>query len=233
MARHDTALGRFRRVKSACIRASEQRQREEALVAADREWREAEQRRQIAEADLAQGGFSLIEDSVVPPTPEQLARGDFVPYTPRGLDGTIRTVQTVRRRLFDAIVHLAARGVLDEDQAKACRWYRDRYEAAQMEAPCGISAYGETIRGDKLYGHLPRSAWAAQARSDIRWAQAKIAKEALRPFHLVVAGNLGIEDAARACRRRKGWTRMQVREGASVLSAAIEIGRGASAMNEA
>jgi hypothetical protein len=225
MARYETSSGRFREPSAVKLRVSEQRRREAELVAADQQWREAERRRKQAEAEIAEGKFSLIEDTVIPPTPEQLAKGDFVPYTPRGLDGTIRSVSTVRRRLFDSIVHLAARGVLDEDQAKACRWYRDRYEAAQMEGPCGISAYGETIRGDKFYGHLPHSTWAAQARSELRWAQARIARDALRPFHMVVAGNLGIDDAAKACRRRRAWTRLQVKEASAAVARAIELRR--------
>lgn len=192
------------------------------LIATDRADERAELSRIEAERKALEGHVANLQDTVVPPTREWLTKGDVESYTPRTRDGTVKTVTTVRRRLFDAVKHLQSRGAFDDRQAFACRWFRERYEAAQIERSAGVSGYGETIRGDALYGHLPSSEWSAIARSDYRMARAILPIGTEAAFSRVVLDNLPIDEAARAVRKRKGMTRMMVMDAATALADWLE-----------
>lgn len=163
---------------------------------------ERERRREIAVAQVASGEFANLDDTVVPPTAEMLEKGAFTPYTPRGLDDTVRSVRTVRRVITDTLLVLHQRGVIDDDLFAACRWYRDRYEAAQLQAHVGVASYGESVRGDPAFGHLPRTAWAAEARSDFRYAQSFIREDVLGIFENVCLHSQSLKEAARTGRCR-------------------------------
>jgi hypothetical protein len=174
--------------------------RVDALLKRDAHDREAERRRKIAVQQVESGEFANLDDTVVPPTPEQLSKGDFVPYTPKGLDDTVRTVKTVRRLLISQIAYLYSHGVLDDDLFAACRWYKDRYEAAEMEPSAPVASYGESVRGDGIYGHLPHTQWAAEARSDLRYAQGFIPPDVSRLFDAIVLEDQTLTLAARSSR---------------------------------
>lgn len=180
------------------------RETEEARIAAllerDALDREQERRRAIAVAQVESGEFANLDDTVVPPTPEQLEKGQFVPYTPRGEKGTVRSVRTVRRLLISQIAYLYSHGVLDDDTFAACRWYKDRYEASELEPSAPVASYGESVRGDAIYGHLPRSQWAAEARSDFRYAQSFIPSDVARLFDLIVLEDQTLTASASASR---------------------------------
>jgi len=195
-----------------------QRARERDLIAADRAHEEAERRRIEAEQAAENGHVANLQDTVVTPTPEWLGKGEVMPYTPRGRDGTVKSVVTVRRRLYDAVKHLEGRGVLDEEQAQACRWYRDLHEASQMDRSAGIASYGETIRGDMLYGHLPLSEWIARARADLRGARATMPVGGQAAIDAVVINNLPLERAARATRVHRRIITVRLKTVASILA---------------
>ncbi|WP_370034043.1 hypothetical protein, partial [Qipengyuania mesophila] len=112
------------------VRETEE-ERVAALLERDALDREQERRRAIAVAQVESGEFANLDDTVVPPTPEQLEKGQFIPYTPRGENGTVRSVRTVRRLLISQIAYLYSHGVLDDDTFAACRWYKDRYERSE------------------------------------------------------------------------------------------------------
>lgn len=167
---------------------------------------ERERRRAIAVAQVASGEFANLDDTVVPPTAEQLEKGEFTSYTPRGEKGTVRSVRTVRRLHITQITYLLSRGVLDEDLYRACRWYRDRFDAAQLAPGAGVQSYGDSVRGDRIYGHLPHSQWAAEARSDYRWASSFIPSNVCKLFDMVVLEDVTIGTAAMLtrCNYRNG-----------------------------
>jgi hypothetical protein len=177
--------------------AEQERTRVAALLQRDADDREQERLRGMAVKQVENGEFANLDDTVIRPTPEQMAKGDFVPFTPRGEEGTVRSVRTVRRRVTSQLVTLHSRGVLDDDLLAACKWYRDRYEAAQMNPAAGVAGYGASIRGDRIYGHLPSTEWAAEARSDFRWAEAFIPIDARAMFNLVILDDCAIQEAAR------------------------------------
>lgn len=188
-----------------------------SLIADASAYERAEADRARAEIEVSEGVYVNLTDTVVPPTPELLAKGNFIPFTPKGEDGTVRSVKTVRRYIHDPLLTLHARGVLDDDTFAACRWYRDRYEAAEMEPSCAVASYGESVRGDPAYGHLPRSQWAAEARSDFRWATGFIPVDVADLFMAVALHDMSISDAARAKRCRYANAAAAFRRGALAL----------------
>ena len=184
------------------------------LLRRDREDADTERRRRMAVQQVENGEFANLDDTVVKPTPELLTKGEFVPYTPKGLDDTVRSVRTVRRRITSQLVTLHSRGVLDDDLLAACKWYRDRYEAAQLEPAASVASYGASVRGDPIYGPLPTTEWAAEARSDFRWATSFIPTDVRASFDLVILDDMPIQQAARAGRCRYANTAGAVKRGA-------------------
>ncbi|BBD98037.1 hypothetical protein SAMIE_1015380 [Sphingobium amiense] len=202
------------------VREAEE-QRVAALLKRDADDREQDRRRTIAVAQVESGEFANLDDTVVPPTPEQLTKGEFRPYTPRGEKGTVRSVRTVRRVLISQIAYLYSHGVLDDDTFAACRWYKDRYEAGEMEPTAPVAGYGESVRGDPIYGHLPKSQWAAEARSDFRFAQGFIPDDVSRLFDLIVLEDQTLTSAAKASRCRYSNVRAAFLRGALALHGGI------------
>lgn len=194
-----------------------EKERVAAMLRRDAEGREADRLRTIAVAQVENGEFANIADTVVPPTPELLTKGQFVPFTPKGETGTVRSVRTVRRHLTSQLVTLRSRGVLDDDLIAACKWYRDRYEAGQFEPAVGVAGYGASVRGDPVYGHLPSTQWAAEARSDFRWAEGFVPADVKATFDLVVLHDHPIRHAASLGRCRYANASAAVKRGALLL----------------
>ncbi|EQA97290.1 hypothetical protein [Sphingobium sp. HDIP04] len=202
------------------VREAEQ-DRVAEILRRDREDAERERRRAVAEKQVESGEFANLDDTVVPPTPELLKTGAFVPYTPKGNNGTVRSVRTVRRLLISQIAYLYSHGVLDDDLFAACRWYKDRWDAAEMEPSAPVSSYGESIRGDLVYGHLPRSQWAAEARSDFRFANSFIPIEVVHVFDAIVLHDQTLRDVSKMIRRGDRYIKAALLAGALALHGGI------------
>lgn len=212
------------RVQKFVELAQAEKARVDRLLERDANDREAEYRRNIANAQVENGEFYNIDDTVLQPTPEWMDKaqvGGVRSYTPRGEDGTVRSVKTIRRILVTQPEYLHNHGVLDDGLFRACMWYRDRYEAAEMEPSAAVSGYGESVRGDPVYGHLPRTLWAAEARQDFRWARTFIPSDILKTFELVVLHDEGLVDAARIARCGYRNTRAAFLHGAYSLYGGI------------
>ena len=194
-----------------------ERERVAALLARDADEKERERRRAMAVQQVESGEFANLADTVVPPTAELLRTGTFVPYTPKGEDGTVRSVKTVRRLHITQIAYLLSRGVLDDDTFAACRWYKDRYEAAGLEPSAAVASYGESIRGDLVYGHLPHSQWAAEARRDFRYAQGFIPDDVKPLFDEVVLMDYGLEATGKSQMRGHRYAKAALVRGALCL----------------
>lgn len=191
-----------RKLAQAAARKNESEMRVLSLLEKDAADREAEQRRRIALADLEAGIERSKADTLIPPTPELLAKGDFISRKIADKQWADGALSGYRRVQIMQITYLAGRGVLDDQMFAACKWYRDRFEAAQMEPSAPVASYGETVRGDAIYGHLPRSEWAAEARADVRWAREFIPDDMLDLFEMIVLDDLPLTQAAksRKCR---------------------------------
>jgi hypothetical protein len=191
-----------RKLAQAAARKNESEMRVLSLLEKDAADREAEQRRRIALADLEAGIERSKADTLIPPTPELLAKGDFISRKIADKQWADGALSGYRRVQISQIVLLHGRGVLSDETFAATKWYRDRYEAAQMDAKAPVARYGETVRGDPVYGHLPSTEWAAEAREDIRDARSFIPNDILPMFDAVVLEDIGMKDAAKLKRLR-------------------------------
>jgi hypothetical protein len=206
-------------------KANEEAQRVANLLTRDIAYRAEEERRASARIDLGDGNFATLEDIVMPPTAEWLAQnaGRTMAVAARPDQWTDRPAETVRRRYEgDQLITLYGRGVIDDDLFKVCRWYRDRREAAQMDPSPRAMQYGETVRGDPVYGHLPTTEWSAEARNDFRWATKFIPPSLLPPFQCVVISNRSFEETGKQIRRGHRYVK------AAFLQAAHHLADGIS-----
>lgn len=188
------------------VRASEQKTESErrlmAILERDAADRETEQRRRMALADLEAGIERSKADTLIPPTPELLTKGDFISRKiadKQWADGALRGYRRVQ---VSQIFILHGRGVLNDNTFAAVNWYRERYEASQMEPKAPVAQYGETVRGDPLYGHLPSTEWAVEARQDVREARSFIPDDILPMFDAVVLNDISMKEAAKLKRLR-------------------------------
>jgi hypothetical protein len=191
------------------------------ILARDNEDRQIELRRYNANIQVMNGMFTNISDTVVSATPEILEKGEFSPYAVEKTSGTVRSIHTVRRKQINQINNLHGRGVIDDDLYAACSWYRLRWESAGMDPSPSISSYATSFGGDKLYGHLPRSQWQAEARSDYRFAKKAIPDEMVLLFELVTLHDHSLRDAGVISRCRFRNITACFRAGALALFGAI------------
>jgi hypothetical protein len=185
---------------SAVKTASERRLME--MLERDAKDREEEQRRRIALADLEAGIETNVADALVKPTPEQLRDPAFITRKVAAKHWADGGLTGFRRMVTSQIIVLHSRGVLTDDTVKACKWYRDRWELARMEPSAPVAQYGETVRGDPDYGHLPHSQMVAEAKDDIRDARKFIPGDMLNMFENVICHDLTMKSAARAASLR-------------------------------
>lgn len=180
--------------------ASEQRLM--SLLEHDAKDREEERRRRIALADMEAGIDTNVGDALVRPTPEQLRDPAFITRKVAAKHWADGGAIGYRRMVTSQIVVLHSRGVLTDDTVRACKWYRDRWEIAGMEPSAPVAQYGETVRGDPDYGHLPHSLVVAEAKDDIRDARDFIPSDMLMMFENVICHDLTMKAAARSARLR-------------------------------
>lgn len=121
------------RLQSSREVRTRQIQREKSLVQEMRAYDLDEAARRQAEIAVANGNEADLDLSVLGPTPEQLAKADYVPVQgirDERLKG--RTVMTVRRRDVPVAHRMLMKGIIDSAGFAACVWYRDTWEASGM-----------------------------------------------------------------------------------------------------
>jgi len=191
----------YNRILRDLLEASQRKEasalRVAGLIKRDAEQREADQRRKAALSDLEAGLEINPADLMLKPTPEQLRDPAFVTRKVAAKHWADGGLTGYRRLHISQITYLASRGVLDDQLFAACQWYLERYEAAEMEPTAAVAQYGETVRGDPLYGPLPRTEWAAEARADFRAARCLISADLLPTFEMVVLKDITLSEVAR------------------------------------
>lgn len=130
------AIGPVFRGNSAAEAAKAEQRRVRGLIERDRALRIADALRAEATIEVADGVMANLADTVVPPTPEWLARnaGAVENYTPRQPDGTVRTVSTYRVMRVPGVIRMARKGQISDDAAKACLRYATCYEQTGLDA---------------------------------------------------------------------------------------------------
>lgn len=157
-------------------------------------------RRAEARIELMDGKYASLEDAKDGPTAEQLAAGDFAPAEVETPDDTVRKSYTVRR--MPRLVRLWRAGVIDDAELKACTWYRSRWERSGLDPLIASTFEPKFGTGDRMFGHMAKTAAQAEARDDFRWARTFVPDDVRKLFDLVVIDDMAIRIAARMVRCR-------------------------------
>ncbi len=177
-----------------------------AILARDAEYAEVERARQAASIELDNGLTVNLVDTVVPPTPEWLAkapvRAVYVGadnWTDRGAHEPVRTVRRIPASMAYKI-HTSGR--ITERQMKACAWYRDRYEVAGMEGNIKGASFEPRIAGGTTSG-LPFSDIQMEAQDEYRNARLMLPMGLRTFFELVVIQDRSLTQARKQAKAGK------------------------------
>lgn len=213
-------------IKQRRARLQEQAEREaarvKAILARDDADRAAEYRRKMAEIEIEEGKTINLEDALIGPTPEQMERNQYVRVDVDVEYQRDQPVQTFRNVGDSRILQLHNRGVIDDQQFIACRWYRETWERGGLAGLPGVALYGEMQSGgDRYYGHIPKSEAAVAARKDYRWARGLISDKLVHLFEAIVLYEHSIGTAAKIVRCRKERATLRFLMAASELHMGI------------
>jgi hypothetical protein len=199
-----------------------EKRRVAGLLKRDRTDAKADERRVAAQIEVEEGVFVNLTDASDGPTPEQLTKAEYRPFTVEGRDGTVRDSKAMKRVIPDRLIQLYNRGVLDDDTFPACAWYRKAWEETGLGITVSAGSYTPVIRGGSpRRDHLPKSAIGWEAWEDYRLARDGIPLPFRTVVDLVVLDNETIEDAARKARIGFRNASATFRHGVFALHAAI------------
>jgi len=220
----DVKRGRTPEAKADLLdrtKASQRReqQRTKELVAREVAERRREIRRVEAEIEVEAGKSISLDDSKLGPTPEQQAKGEFANFDIPAPMQTANVHSTVRNLTASRILQLHHRGVLSDIQYGVCAWYREQWERGGLSANPKISSYAPFADpGEPVFGHLPRTTQALEARSMFGWLRELVDIKMLPVLDAVVLEELSIEDMARKLSFRRVTAAKRFREVASDLA---------------
>jgi hypothetical protein len=182
-------LARSRRAKD------ETAARVNQLISSDRVYERDILRQAEASIAVANGNFAALQDSVISPTPEQLEKGMFLPYTADTSKHSAAAATTVRRVLTPHVKTLHNHGKISDEQFAACLFYRDAYERAGMEGKIKSAQLDREVFGGAGSGFMFTEA-ELDAQAQYRGCRSVIRKNRLVFFEMVVLGDKGIWVAA-------------------------------------
>jgi hypothetical protein len=192
--------------RTPALTVAEIRKREEkrvgAMLSRDRGEARRERLRIAATEEVEAGTTKRLQDTVIPPTPEQLRQAEYRPVLIEKLPGSVRTAETVRRVTTNRVKQLYDRGVLSDDTYPAVLWYQRQWEACGISTSASAAAWGEQVRGEPSYGLMPKTQAQAEARANFRFARGFIPGDMVATFDLVVLTELTISEAAQTARCR-------------------------------
>lgn len=133
------------RVERSRDHALKEKGRVRELVRQMGEYERAE--RKLAQAQIAfdNGNTACLEETIIPPTPELLASGEFERFTADTVKGTVRSATTVRRKLMSHVEKYYLSGLIELEGLTACRWYRDVYEATGLTGNIPSTDYSREV----------------------------------------------------------------------------------------
>ena len=187
-----------------------ERKRIADVIARDKADRIADRDRLMAELEVRRGVFVNLDDTVMPPTPEWLAKGEVKPFTPRligegGRTQTVKTVRTVRRVIISTVVRMALAGKITDNQFAACRWYRDVHDQAGIEGrykTSHLSLAGNVGgSGGNAQHPMAQHEREASARQSFRRARGAINPRFVEVFEGVVIHDLSLRAASIKAKR--------------------------------
>lgn len=168
------------------------------LLARDAEYAAEERAREAAVIEMADGLTVNVVDTVVPPTPEWLAKTPTRTVYVGGEKWTDRSahepLKTVRRIAASMAFRIHSDGRINERQFKACAWYRDRYELAGLEGNIKSASFEPRISGGSGSG-LPFSDVQIEAQDEYRNARIMVPMLLRAFFELVVIDDMSLTAA--------------------------------------
>jgi hypothetical protein len=176
-----------------------ERSRVRDLLKRDREDADSEQTRTRALAELEDGGFVNLQDTVTGPTREQLANGEFVPFTPSIDNYTKATVKGMRRMEKSTVLRMHRKGQITDEGFSACIWYARKYEQSGLEGSVGSVDYGKEVFSAP-HDRIVFTERQQQAQSDIRAVNKELPKAFLKFFQKIAVENLPVHRAKKFCR---------------------------------
>lgn len=170
------------------------------LLARDAEYAAEERAREAAVIEIADGLTVNVIDTVVPPTPEWLAKTPTRPVYVGGDNWTDRSahepLKTVRRVVTSHADRALAAGRITVRQAKACEWYLEQHSLSGLAGNIASSGFEPRIAGG-INGGTVFSPAQLDAQDELRNAQSQIPLR-LRPFFdMVVIEGIAIKPASR------------------------------------
>ncbi len=155
-----------------------------------------EAERQAAMIQVAEGLTVNIGNTVIPPTPEWLAKGESRTFAVDGERWTDMPVATVRRvetsharRAFNA-------GRITARQDKACEWYEEQHELSGLAGNVPSSSFEPRIAGG-INGGSVFSPSQIDAQDELRNARLLIPLRLRMFFDLVVIDRMAMKAASR------------------------------------
>jgi|SRR6185503_7467840 len=135
-------------------------------------------------------------------TPEQARRGDLrivdiANHSDADQRHMVRSGERKTIRRQSKVDELRVRGLLDDDEAKACEWYQTTYESEYVARLRICDWEGGSRSTDKAYGHWPAGKYLEPGDSLFEFAREGISPPIRLMFERVVlhgwpVGKLGI-----------------------------------------
>ena len=192
------------------------------LLRRDRMDRIADQTRREADIAVKSGDLSRLQDTVVPPTPEQLGHGEFVSFSADKGKGTVRSATTVRRVVTPIAQRLWRSGKIDDDQLAACKWYRDRFEASGLDGRVPSTDFSKEVFAAPNAREMFTD-HQVEAEDDMRFVRKLMTAQFVKFFDMIVIGDVTLKRAERAARVRSRGGLVTFRECAAELVSAREV----------
>jgi hypothetical protein len=206
----------------ARFRAEREGERVKELVKRMGEYEKAERRLEQAQIAFGNGNTACLDETVIPPTPEQLASGTFERYTADTLAGTARSATTVRRKLMNHVVNYYLSGLIDEQELSACRWYRDVYEATGLTGNIPSTDYQKEIFAAPQSRSM-FSDWQIDMQDMFRAARAEMTAKWLPFFDGMVLHDLAPKTALRLSRGNDKKVKVYFRDSVRELASAYDM----------
>jgi hypothetical protein len=206
----------------ARFRAEREGERVKELVKRMGEYERAERRLEQAQIAFGNGNTACLDETVIPPTPEQLAGGTFERYTADTIAGTARSATTVRRKLMNHVVNYYLSGLIDEQELSACRWYRDVYEATGLTGNIPSTDYQKEIFAAPQSRSM-FSDWQIDMQDMFRGARAQMTPRWLPFFDAVVLHDEAPQKSIRLAKKRNGSEKAVFQDAVRELASAYDM----------
>lgn len=180
--------------------------------------------RALCQAQIAfeNGNTACLDETIISPTPELLASGEFERFTADTVKGTVRSASTVRRKLMSHVQKYYESGLIELDALTACRWYRDVYEATGLTGNIPSTDYSKEIFSAPQSRSM-FSDWQIDMQDMWRTARGQMTPRWLPFFDAVVLHDESPRIAIKLAKKRNGTEKALFRDVVAELVAAYDM----------